>query len=126
MVRHRENVVKKFCLVHEAFSRYTVGMTEKLVVSAVRELSAACAATGDDEEMKAFFSLILTKAEIRAIAARWILLKEIVRGTPQRDIAKKHSLSLCKITRGSRELKRADSLFRRMLARSGAMMRRLA
>jgi TrpR family trp operon transcriptional repressor len=107
-------------LVHAVFSRYTARMTEKLILAAVRELSAALAATGDNEEIQAFFSFILTKAEIKAIAARWILVKEIAQGTPQRDIAKKHSLSLCKITRGSRELKRADSLFRRMLARSGA------
>ncbi|NLK61659.1 MAG: transcriptional regulator, partial [Treponema sp.] len=36
-------------------------------------------------------------------------------GTTQREIAKKMGLSLCKITRGSRELKKEDSPFKKMI-----------
>ncbi|MDR1933747.1 MAG: trp operon repressor [Spirochaetales bacterium] len=92
-------------------------MTEELISEAVRELTEVLAATGDKKEIGDFLSSLLTRAELRAIAARWTLVKEIARGTPQRDIAKKYSLSLCKITRGSRELKKENSPFRLMLDR---------
>ena len=49
------------------------------------------------------------------IANRWLLVKEIDAGTTQREIANKFSMSLCKITRGSRELNKEDSAFRKML-----------
>ncbi|MDR3200324.1 MAG: trp operon repressor [Spirochaetales bacterium] len=92
-------------------------MTEEIICEAVRELAEVLAATGNEKEIGDFLSSLLTKAEVRAIAARWTLVKEIALGTPQRDIAKKYSLSLCKITRGSRELKKENSPFRLMLAR---------
>jgi TrpR family trp operon transcriptional repressor len=94
-------------------------MTEEIISEAVRELSAALAVTGDKKEIEEFLYSLLTKAEVRAIAARWTLVKEIARGTPQRDIARKYALSLCKITRGSRELKKEKSPFRQMIERSG-------
>jgi TrpR family trp operon transcriptional repressor len=92
-------------------------MTEEIISEAVRELSAALAVTEDKKEIEEFFYSLLTKAEVKAIAARWTLVKEIARGTPQRDIARKYALSLCKITRGSRELKKENSPFRYMIDR---------
>ena len=93
-------------------------MTEESIALAVRELSAALAATKDKAHIEAFLFSLLTKAEVKVMAARWALVKEIAMGTPQRDIARKYRLSLCKITRGSRELKKENSPFRQMLARS--------
>ena len=52
------------------------------------------------------------------MASRWLLVKEIDKGTTQREIAKAFSMSLCKITRGSRELQKSDSAFRKMLEMS--------
>ena len=92
-------------------------MTEKMISHALRELSAALAATENAKEIDEFLGSLLTQAELKAIASRWILVKEIAKGTPQRDIAKKYALSLCKITRGSRELKKKNAPFRRMLER---------
>ena len=46
---------------------------------------------------------------------RWLLLKEINKGTTQREIARKYNMSLCKITRGSKELQKPDSAFLKML-----------
>jgi TrpR family trp operon transcriptional repressor len=43
------------------------------------------------------------------------LVKEIDKGSTQREIAKKFRMSLCKITRGSKELSKSDSAFRKML-----------
>ena len=41
--------------------------------------------------------------------------KEIDAGVTQREIAKKYNMSLCKITRGSKELRKENSAFRKML-----------
>jgi TrpR family trp operon transcriptional repressor len=80
------------------------------------ELAGALSMTNDAQLIRDFLYCLLTPAEIADIAARWALVKELKRRTPQREIAKDLGISLCKITRGSRELKKTDSAFKRMLA----------
>ena len=80
------------------------------------ELASALARTDDPGLIGDFLYCILTPAEIADIAARWALVKELKRRTPQREIARDLGISLCKITRGSRELKKPGSAFQRMLA----------
>jgi TrpR family trp operon transcriptional repressor len=82
----------------------------------LEELSRTLAKTGDSGLIESFFRCLLTPAETADIAARWALVKALDRRIPQREIAKNLGLSLCKITRGSRELKKEHSAFRRMLA----------
>jgi TrpR family trp operon transcriptional repressor len=86
------------------------------VAENLAELSRALADTGDSALIEAFFRCILTPAETADIAARWALVKALDRKMPQREIARTLGLSLCKITRGSRELKKPNSAFRRMFA----------
>ena len=62
-----------------------------------------------------FFNCLFTPSEMKNIATRWILVQEIDKGTTQREIAKKLHVSLCRITRGSRELKKDESAFRKLL-----------
>jgi TrpR family trp operon transcriptional repressor len=62
-----------------------------------------------------FLRCLLTPAEIADIAGRWALVKALQQKIPQREIAKDLGVSLCKITRGSRELKKQGSAFLRML-----------
>ncbi|MBP6959505.1 MAG: transcriptional regulator, partial [Spirochaetia bacterium] len=62
-----------------------------------------------------FFYSLFTSAEADEMAKRWALVKELAKGTPQRKIAAELGLSLCKITRGSRELKKPGSAFRQLL-----------
>jgi TrpR family trp operon transcriptional repressor len=81
------------------------------------ELSQTLAAIGEAELIESFLRCLLTPAETADIAARWALVKALDQGQPQREIAKNLGLSLCKITRGSRELKKANSAFRRILER---------
>jgi TrpR family trp operon transcriptional repressor len=79
------------------------------------ELASALSRTDDQELIMDFLYCLLTPAEIADIAARWALVKELKRKTPQREISKDLGISLCKITRGSRELKKPGSAFQRML-----------
>ena len=79
------------------------------------ELVELIAETDDPKFLSDFFKCLFTPAEVHDIADRWLLVKEIEKGTTQREIARKFGISLCKITRGSRELKKEDSAFRAML-----------
>jgi TrpR family trp operon transcriptional repressor len=81
----------------------------------LRELSRALADIADPGLVESFLRCLLTPAETADIAARWALVKALNAGMPQREIAKSLEVSLCKITRGSRELKKPGSAFRRVL-----------
>ena len=83
----------------------------------LRELSQTLAAIREVELIESFLRCILTPAETADIAARWALVKALDDEQPQREIAKDLGVSLCKITRGSRELKKENSAFRRILER---------
>ena len=65
--------------------------------------------------MRRFFDEIFTSAERRDLALRWNLMKLLHAGVPQRRIAAKLGVSLCKITRGSRVLKGRGSVSGKML-----------
>jgi len=82
----------------------------------IEELSGVLAATGDRKLLESFLSCLLTPAELADIAARWALVKALRDGRTQREIAKTLNVSLCKITRGSRELKKPGSAFQSILA----------
>jgi TrpR family trp operon transcriptional repressor len=65
--------------------------------------------------MRNFIREILTPKEIDDFALRWQLVKELYRGDTQRTIAARHHISLCKITRGSKILKKKNSVTRNIL-----------
>ncbi|MCQ2612728.1 MAG: trp operon repressor [Treponemataceae bacterium] len=93
-------------------------ITEEMNIRAAEgfdELCSCIANTDDKDFLKDFFCCLFTNAEIYDISNRWLLVKEIDKGVPQREIAKSFGMSLCKITRGSKELKKSDSAFRKML-----------
>ena len=83
--------------------------------AALREMCKLLAQNGDPDFIYDFFGCLFTPAEMNDFAKRWLLVREIDKGTTQREIAKKFHISLCKITRGSRELKKEDSAFRKLL-----------
>jgi len=89
---------------------------DPLVEENLSELALALAKTGDASLIKNFLKRLLTPAETADIAARWALVKALDRKIPQREIAKTLGLSLCKITRGSKEMKNPDHAFQKMLA----------
>ena len=72
---------------------------DKEALEAYDDIINVFAATTDEEDMKALFDDMFN----------------IFQGKPQRQIASDRSLSLCKITRGSRMLKKENGFMRRLL-----------
>ena len=72
--------------------------------------------TTDRIETRKLMTELFTGAELTDISKRWYLMKELYRGTPQRQIAKDMEISLCRITRGSKVLKDNESQFRKILS----------
>jgi TrpR family transcriptional regulator, trp operon repressor len=82
---------------------------------AFRDISRLLAGVKDQDLILQFLEELLTPNEVTELSRRWRLVKLLHEGLPQREIATRLHLSLCKITRGSKELKRPDSAFRQIL-----------
>jgi TrpR family trp operon transcriptional repressor len=80
------------------------------------ELIRIFADTTDENLMRKLFDELLTPHEREAVALRWNLMKQLYQGVPQREIASKLGISLCKITRGSKILKDRTSYCRRLMS----------
>lgn len=80
-----------------------------------RQLLHVISTIQNPEELERFFKDLFTPAELADITLRWKLLKDLHKGMPQRKIAQKYKISLCKITRGSRVLKKKDALVPHLL-----------
>lgn len=91
-------------------------MNEAVMRENIAEMARALSGA-DPALVEEFLYSLFTPAEADEMAKRWALVKELAHGTPQRRIAEDLGLSLCKITRGSRELKKEGSAFRILLAR---------
>jgi len=87
----------------------------KLSDAAFDEMCSILADCSDPVFINDFLRCLCTPAEIKDFSNRWLLVKEIENGTSQREIAKKFGMSLCKITRGSRELHKENSAFKKIL-----------
>jgi TrpR family trp operon transcriptional repressor len=60
---------------------------------------------------------LLTPKEITDISSRWEIFKLLSAGVSQRKISEQLGVSLCKITRGSREMKDKDSVLLQMVGK---------
>jgi len=69
----------------------------------------------DESLMKDFLESLLTPKEMKDLSSRWHLVQLLHEGHSQRMIAGKLGLSLCKITRGSKEWKKPHSPFKAMI-----------
>ncbi len=79
------------------------------------ELSRVLALEKDPEMIREFLLSLLTGAEAAEISSRWTLVRLMKQGMSQRMISRELGLSLCKITRGSKELKKDNSPFDYMI-----------
>ena len=85
----------------------------------IRELALLLARVKNPSLIEAFLHEILTEAEAHEISSRWELVKRLYKGESQRHIAETLGVSLCKITRGSRELKKPGSALETLLRLQG-------
>ncbi len=67
------------------------------------------------KDMENLFQELFTEKEREDITLRLQLMKELHQGKTQRSIAEKHRISLCKITRGSKLLKKEDGFIKSVL-----------
>ena len=88
---------------------------EKIMADSMAELSRTLASVKDSALLEDFLKALLTPQEYNAVASRWALVRLLDQGMTQRKIAETLGLSLCKITRGSREMKKEESSFRKMI-----------
>lgn len=84
----------------------------------IKEISQVLAKTSDEKLIEEFLESILTPAEINDLSSRWELVKRLDDGISQRAIARELHLSLCKITRGSKELKKKNSAFKQLIKKA--------
>ena len=84
-------------------------------LEAIKEMAKTLAYTRNGQLVEEFLRSILTPNELNTVAERWELVKLIDQGMSQRKISEKLGLSLCKITRGSKELKKENSVFAEMI-----------
>ncbi len=80
-----------------------------------KELLRVISEIKEIDDLNSFFEDILTPAELEDISLRWKLLKDLHQGVTQRKIAQKYGISLCKITRGSKVLKKKESVTLKIL-----------
>ena len=81
----------------------------------IGDIAAVLADLNNRSSIRHFLDALLTPPEKARIGLRWRLVCLLSAGVPQRVIAKKLGISLCKITRGSRELK-IKPAFRKIVA----------
>ncbi len=86
-------------------------MGKSVSSEALGELIAVLADTHAPSAMRDLLEALLTPRERARLALRWRLVCLLTDGVHQRAIARQLGISLCNITRGSRELKRR-TLFR--------------
>ena len=81
----------------------------------LKKLAECLCDIGQPKRMAQFLSEILTPTELKNIILRWRIFHLLFEGVPQREISQLLGVSLCKITRGARELKRPQSLMKQLL-----------
>lgn len=85
---------------------------------ALARFAEAAVLVTDPRELETFLSELLTPAELHDLVLRWELLELLERGVSQRKVAEALGISLCKITRGAKILKRPGSIAARVLAQT--------
>ena len=66
--------------------------------------------------MEQFLGEILTENELKNVMLRWKLMRKLMDNVPQREIASDLGISLCKITRGAKILKSANSVSAKIIS----------
>ena len=86
--------------------------------AALHELAVVLSRLDNASEVYEVLYALLTTREREKIALRWKLVELLEKGVSQRAIAAELGISLCKITRGSHELKYGPEGFRKAIRRA--------
>ncbi|MEK7672701.1 MAG: YerC/YecD family TrpR-related protein [Patescibacteria group bacterium] len=81
----------------------------------IKELAQAFVDIKSTTMGEAFLRNILTPGELDEISKRLQIVKLLLKGVSQRDVAKKLDVSMGTVSRGSRELKYGENGFRKIL-----------
>jgi TrpR family trp operon transcriptional repressor len=81
----------------------------------IEEISTLIKNFYTEAEIVAFFKELLTESEIETLSKRWRIMRMLVEGSTQREIANELGVSLCKVTRGSKILKNKESILAKHL-----------
>lgn len=84
----------------------------------LRELAKVLSRLDSASEVYEVLYALLTAREREKIALRWRLVELLEKGVSQRAISAELGISLCKITRGSHELKYGPKGFRKAIRRA--------
>ncbi len=82
----------------------------------LRELAEALVQINDAKLAEDFLSNILTPPEKEEIARRLQIVKMLMKGVPQREVAEKLGVSVGTVSRGARELKYGAKGFEKILS----------
>lgn len=83
--------------------------------SNIREIATVLAQSNDTDLIYNFLQSILTSNESEEVGKRWALVQLLDSGMSQRAVSAELGLSLCKITRGSKELQKEGSAFKQFI-----------
>lgn len=83
----------------------------------IKEICQIISELNNKEEVEQFLNELLTQSELSDIEQRWNILKKLTDNESQRKISKNLSVSLCKITRGSKILKDEKSMIKKILSK---------
>ena len=79
-------------------------------------LAEAVAMLERPAQVEQFLRELLTPGELHDLALRWELVELLAAGVPQRQIAARLGVSLCKITRGAKILKKRRGVVAALVA----------
>ncbi len=87
-------------------------------MNSIKELAEILSAM-DKDEIHLLFLELLTDAEIETLSKRWRILKMLSAECTQRQIAGELNVSLCKVTRGAKILKKSNSIVNKIMKKGG-------
>ena len=83
--------------------------------ASLQQIFSVLSKSDDPDFIANFFQCLFTPSELKDMATRWLLVQKLDAGISQRQISRELHISLCRITRGSKELKKDSSAFRQLL-----------
>lgn len=82
-----------------------------------KELIELIGSTRNKEELDEILTALLTPLEYEELAKRWQIVKKLIEGVAQRKIKNELNASIATVTRGSREIRYGNGIFKKFYKR---------